>query len=284
MRIDIHTHTFPEKIAAKALRSLQGNSHTALFSDGTPAGLRKNEQKAGIDLAVVQPVATYPEQVVSINSRVIETFRAEPPEGLLSFAAMHPSFAGWEKELERISASGLPGIKLHPAYEEVDMDHPLMIRILKKCRELGLIVLTHSGWDVGLPGHAEALPGKMRRALDAAGPVKLIAAHMAGWKCWEEAADLLSDTGIYLDTAFSLGRMTPAPDRHAWDPDDLQLLTDAAFCDLVRRFGSDHVLFGTDSPWADPSAEMDKIGSLPLSRGEIDAICGLNAQRLLGIP
>ena len=85
------------------------------------------------------------------------------------------------------------------------------------------------------------------------------------------------------DTSFSLGPMTPAEDPYVWNPADLQRLTDAEFCDLVHRFGSDRVLFGTDSPWADPADELRKIRSLPLSGEEIDAICGLNAQRLLNL-
>ena len=207
MIIDIHTHTFPEKIAGKAVRKLQNQCHSALFSDGTAAGLRLAETGAGVNLAVIQPVATYPEQVVPINNRVLEDFsvfsdlyeKAEKTEktrkareGLLSFAAMHPAFDGWEPELERIAAAGIPGIKLHPPYEEVNMDDPRMIRLLKKCEHLGLLVLIHGGWDIGLPGREEALPARVRRALDAAGPVRLIAAHMAGWKCWEEAVKLLS--------------------------------------------------------------------------------------------
>ena len=283
MIVDIHTHTFPVKIAEKALNHLQGNSHTALFSDGTEEGLRKNEKKAGVDLAVVQPVATYPEQVESINNRVIRGFGDNSPAGMLSFAAMHPLFSGWEGELERIAAAGIPGIKLHPPYEQADADDPRMVRILKKCRELGLIILMHSGWDVGLPGHSEALPGKIRNALDAAGDVKLIAAHMAGWKCWEEAAKLLAGTGIYLDTAFALGRMSPAGDRYEWKPEDLQMLTANEFCGLVRVFGSDHVLFGTDSPWTDPAEELRNIRTLPLAEPDIQAICGENAARLLSL-
>ena len=48
MIIDIHTHTFPAKIAERALNTLQGNCHTALFSDGTEAGLQKSEENAKI--------------------------------------------------------------------------------------------------------------------------------------------------------------------------------------------------------------------------------------------
>ena len=278
--IDIHTHTFPEKIAEKALRTLQGNCHTALFSDGTEAGLLRNEQKAGVDLAVVQPVATYPEQVPHINDAVIRS-AAERKQGILSFGAMHPLCSVWEAELERLAEAGVPGIKLHAPFEEVDMDDARTVRVLKKCRELGLRVLIHSGWDVGLPGHAEALPEKIRRGLDAAGEVRLIAGHMGGWKCWEEAGRLLAGCGIWLDTAFSLEKLTPAEDGYAWKKGELEMLSPSEFCDLAHLFGTDHILFGTDSPWADPKEELKKIRDLPLTKEEISGICGGNAEKLL---
>lgn len=281
MVIDIHTHTFPPKIAAAALQKMQQSSHIALYSDGTESGLHQNERRAGVDLAVVQPVATNPDKVTHINDAVLRTNSAWAGRGILSFGAMHPACGEWEKELERLKRTGVRGIKLHPPYMGIDMDDQRVIAILKKCRDLGLIVLIHSGWDVGLPGAEEALPIKIRRALDAVGPLRFIAGHMGGWACWEEAERLLSDTGIYLDTAFSLGRIEPAPDQHIWAEGSLQLLEDNAFCDLARAFGLDHVLFGTDSPWGDPAREMEKIKRLPLTASEIDGILGGNAERLL---
>ena len=281
MIIDVHTHTFPDAIAARAVKQLQQNSHIALFSDGTEKGLIENDKRADVDWSIVQPVATNPEKVCHLNDYVFGMNGKERGKGLYSFAAMHPAFGGWEKELERIKAAGVAGIKLHPPYESVAIDDPRSIAILRKCKEIGLIVLMHSGRDVGLPGATEALPGKIRRALDAVGSMRLIAAHMGSWGCWEEAEQLLADTGIYLDTAFSLGTITPAPDDHPWLKNDLNLLEDAAFCQLVRAFGADHVLFGTDSPWADPAAEVKKIRSLPLSESEKENILGKNAEALL---
>ena len=283
MIIDIHTHTFPVRIAEKALRQMQGNCHTALFSDGTEAGLRESERRAGADLAVVQPVATNPDKVAHINDGVLETNRHTAETGILSFGAMHPAYPGWEAELERLKEAGVPGIKLHPPYQKTEMDDPRNIAILRKCRDLGLIVLIHSGLDVGLPGAEETLPVKVRRALDAVGPMKMIAAHMGGWRCWEEARELLKDTGAYLDTSFSLGAMIPAADGHAWEEADLQMLSGEAFLSFVEAFGAERILFGTDSPWAEPTREAEKIRSFDLTPSQLDLIFYRNAGSMLGI-
>ena len=97
-----------------------------------------------MDLAVAQPVATYPDQVSRINKAVL----ARPPrlrEGVLSFGAMHPACPVWEAELEQLAAAGVPGIKLHTPFAEVDMDDPRTVAVLKKCRGLGLLVLIVAG-------------------------------------------------------------------------------------------------------------------------------------------
>ena len=279
--IDVHTHLFPAKIAEAALRKMQGNSHTALYSDGTEAGLCACEARAGVDLAIAQPVATNPEKVSHLNDFVLEINGRDAGSRVRSFGAMHPACRDWERELERLKMAGVPGIKLHPPYTGVDLDDPRSIAVLRKCRELDLMVLIHSGRDVGLPGAEEALPIRVRCALDAVGPMKLIAGHMGGWGCWEEVLELLPDTGCYLDTAFALGTMTPAPDGHAWRAEDLRLLRAEAFCELIARFGADRVLFGTDSPWADPEEEIRKIKGLPLQEAEVRRILGDNMAGLL---
>lgn len=281
MIIDVHTHTFPREIAQRALRKMQADCHTALFSDGTAEGLAGAEARAGTDLAWVQPVATNPEKVTHINDRAMTLNRGPLSGKLLSFGAMHPLCPAWEEELERLKAGGVPGIKLHPPYAGVDIDDPRSVRILRKCRDLDLIVLIHSGIDIGIPGSLASVPAKVRRALDQTGPVRMIAAHMGGWKRWEEAAELLAETGILLDTSFSLGTLTAAEDRHVRRQEDLRMLEEEAFCGMVSRFGPDRVLFGTDSPWADPAAEIRKIRRLPLSPEEKAMILGGNAAALL---
>ena len=55
MRIDFHTHTFPARIAAPAIKKMQASSHAAAFLDGTGPALTASLQKAGLDRAVVLP-------------------------------------------------------------------------------------------------------------------------------------------------------------------------------------------------------------------------------------
>ncbi len=281
MIVDFHTHIFPERIAARAVSGMQQHSHTALFTGATGAELTASMRRAGIDLSVVLPVATAPQQVVKVNDASLRINEQTAQTGLLSFGCMHPDFEDPEAELRRIADAGIRGIKLHPVYQHTDLDDPRNLRILACATELGLVVIVHAGYDVGIPGEAQATPEKIRRAIDAVGPVTLILAHMGGWRCWEEAADLLAPCGVYVDTAFSLGPMHPIPDGYYADPASLARLDPEGFVRQVRAFGADHVLFGTDSPWEDQAAEAEALRTLPLSDAEKHDILGADACRLL---
>ena len=52
---------------------------------------------------------------------------------------------------------------------------------------------------------------------------------------------------------------------------------------MVRIFGSERVLFGTDSPWASQKDALETFGRLPLSETEKQNILCNNARRLLKI-
>ena len=280
MIIDIHTHTFPDKIAAATLDKLKHLSHTIPFTDGTAAGLAASMARAGVDRSVVMPVATSPRQVPHVNDASARMNELGAQTGVLSFGCIHPDFDGWKEELARVRDLGLKGIKLHPQYQDTDFDDPRYLRILDRCGELGLVVLTHAGLDIGMPGKDNCAPEMVARALEQVGPVKLVLAHMGGWRQWDRVEALLPGTGVYLDTSFSLGEITPLDDGH-YRPGDLPLLDEAAFLRMVRRFGPDRILFGTDSPWDDQETALARLRALPLEKSELDAILGGNARKLL---
>ena len=282
MVIDFHTHTFPDAIATSTLQKLSGVSHSAPFTDGTGAGLAASMGEAGVDLSIVLPVATSPRQVRHINEAAALANRRTAETGLFSFGCIHPDCENWREELDRIAALGLKGVKLHPVYQGVDLDDPRYLRILTRAGELGLVAVTHAGVDIGYPDAANCLPRVLLRAVRQAGPVKLVAAHMGGWKQWERVADLLAGTSVFLDTSFSTGFIAPLDDGY-YTPEQLRLLDGEGFVRMVRGFGAERILFGTDSPWSGQRESVEWLRALPLADGEKDAILGGNARRLLGV-
>ena len=284
--IDIHVHTFPEKIAQNAINSLQEKSGTKAFYEGTFFSLQKSMLESGITYSILQPVATKPSQVISINNYAIKINQDSNKTKIISFGAMHPDFENYSEELLRIFNSGIKGIKLHPVYQGVNVDDEKYIKILEYAGEIGLITLIHAGWDVGFPGEPQALPDKMLRALKSSGNFNVILAHMGGWKIWFEAQELFSKTNVYIDTAFSLGKITPnqnAIKNSRWHDEDLFMLRSEEFLKLVKDYGSEKILFGTDFPWSSQIQSVKDINSLGLSESEKNNIFFENAKKLLAL-
>lgn len=274
--IDFHTHTFPDAIAERAIAGMQSNSHAAAFGTGTLAGLLDSMERSGISRSVVLPVATNPFKISSMNDKFLSQ---EKSQHVVNFGAMHPLAENWKEELRRLSAAGVPGIKIHPQYQGVDITDIHYLRILDYAAQLGLITVMHAGDEIAYPGAVRCSPEMVKSVCDQLGNIPLVLAHMGGWKNWERVAENLCDTGCYLDTAISLGQIVPIDDHYS--PSDLPLLSEESFISLVRAFGSERILFGTDSPWADQAEEIRKITCLPLTQEELENILYHNATRLL---
>ena len=281
MIVDFHTHTFPDRIAAATVGKLQSAAHIRPFTDGTVSGLSAAARAAGIAYSVNLPVATSPRQVIAINDAAAQTNEHAAETGVLSFGGMHPDFTEYRAELARVAALGIRGVKLHPPYQGADFDDIRYLRILDRAGELGLTVLVHAGLDIGLPDADRAAPDMIRRAVLTVGPVKLVCAHMGGWRQWDAVEELLPDTGVYLDTSFSLGRIVPNGDGYPWKEAELPLMQAEQFLRIVRAFGAERILFGTDSPWGGQAEALEILRGLPLTDAEQAAILGGNAARLL---
>lgn len=281
MVIDFHTHTFPDKIASKAMNNLGAASHSKAFSDGTAQGLADAMKEGNISLSVILPVATKAASVPGMNDFAHRFNQRYKDKGLFSFGCMHPDFEDWKTELERIAQLGIKGIKIHPVYQGVNQNDIRFVRILEKAGELGLVVVSHAGLDIGFPGEVKSTPAMIADAIKRAGPVKFVAAHMGGWKLWHDVWQLEEYSNIYIDTAFSLGSITPRENDDYYLDKDTAMLDNGQFCSLVRMFGADRVVFGSDSPWDSQKQAVERIKQSGLSQQELDMIFYHNAHRLL---
>lgn len=143
MIIDAHAHIFPDKIAARAADGISQFYGMRVLFDGTVGSLLEINHRAGIDMALVQSVATVPEQVHNINSFIAEQVKLHPRE-FVGFGALHPDFPGIEAETERIISLGLKGIKLHPDFQQFNIDDEHAFPIYEAA-EGRLLILFHVG-------------------------------------------------------------------------------------------------------------------------------------------
>ncbi len=263
MRIDFHTHCFPDPLADKAIAKLSYVSGGLLpHTDGTVAGLRQSMERGGVDASVVLSIATNAHQQKKVND-----FAASIHNGrdLFAFGSVFPGSEDAFEELERIRELGLPGVKLHPDYQGFQVDDPKWKPLYKKISSLGLITVFHAGFDYGFPPPYGGTPERMITALSwFDSPV--VAAHWGGVNCNEGVLQYLCGTEIYLDTSFGYSML---PKYYAQK--------------ILEQHGTDRMLFGTDTPWHTAEMEMRLLDSLELSDNDREKILSGNAKRLLGI-
>ena len=288
MIIDFHTHIFPDKIAAKTIESLGTLAGVQAATDGTLNGLLNSMDKSRVDMSVIMPVCTKPEQFDSINvfaKKVNDTY----PGKLLSFGGIHPDCENYKEKLDYIKSLGLPGIKIHPDYQKVMIDDIRFMRIIEYASELGLIILAHAGIDIGLPEPVHCPPDKMRKVLDIIKPEKMVLAHYGGWKQWDMVYEYLAGENVYLDTAFLFGVHIGKDKENKENKESgaesvmcpLNYIEQDMFLKILEKHGSDKILFATDSPWSDAKAGIEYMKSLPVSEDAKDRILGNNALELL---
>lgn len=261
MIIDFHTHCFPDRLAEKAMQSLSHTSGLMPYTNGTLDGLKALMQEDGVDISVVQSIATNAHQQTSVND-----FAASiAADDIIPFGSVYPDAENALEELERIHNLGIKGVKFHPEYQNFFVDDEKMKPIYKKISQLGLITLFHAGEDYGYMPPYHATPKRLKNALKwLDSPV--VAAHWGSQGMGQETLRHLCGLDIYFDTAFGYAS-TPKPIQQA----------------ILEKHGTDKILFASDCPWHAPSMDMFQLRTLGLSETELQSILSGNAKQLLDL-
>lgn len=275
MIIDFHVHTFPEKIAPRALNKLSQSADMKYYLDGTLQDLQGSMQSAGVDRSILLPVATSPSQYESINRTVLVINERQEETGIFSFGAIHPDNENYRSIIKELSEHGVRGIKLHPVFQGVYLDDIRNLRIIECACEYGMIVTVHAGYDISFPGQDYATPKHILSMLDQIHPDKLILAHMGAWGCWDEVESDLAGAEVYFDTSFSLTAIEHL-DQHREEQ-----LSAEQFCWIVKKHGAERIVFGSDSPWSSQADSIAAVRKSGLSEREQEMIFSGSAKRLL---
>ncbi|MDD6206996.1 MAG: TatD family hydrolase [Clostridiales bacterium] len=270
MVIDFHTHIFPENVSGHAVTKLEQSGKLKAYTDATVDGLLYSMREAGIDLSVLLPVVTRLEQFDTVNRYAVKWNRLP---GICSFGGIHPKDPNCRYHLKEISRMGLKGIKLHPDFQQTYIDDISYIRLISQALDEGLYIAIHAGLDAAYPDCIHATPERICHMLNETGILgshskemrKIILAHMGGFACWDQVSELLSTEEVYVDTSFAF-----------------DYLPEEKFVELIKKHGSDRVLFGTDSPWQSQKESLQKFQMLPLSSEEKENILYKNAWSILG--
>ena len=259
MIIDTHVHIYPDSIAEKAAGSIGQFYEMPMGYDGSTGTLLRICARAGVDKCVLCSVATSPAQARPINA-----FLAKEKDrlGFAALCALHPQMTreALAAELDFARAQGFAGAKLHPDFQRFHADDPGVFFLYEALAQARFPLLLHAGDK----RHGFSSPQKVAGAAKAFPGLTIVAAHLGGWSQWEDGARLLPGCGnVFVDTSSSLYSLAPG-----------QAL------EIIRAFGAERVLFGTDYPMWDAQDELRMLRGLGLTAQELDLILHKNAEKL----
>ena len=267
MIIDFHTHVFPDKIAQKTVDFLAVKGGTQPDYNGTVEGLENAIDTAGVSLAVCLPVVTKPSQFESILNFAVSLNEKYKGNKILSFAGIHPLCDDIEGKLQAVKNANIKGIKIHPDYQETYIDDENYIKILKVCKSLDLIVVTHAGIDCGYREcTVKCPPHRLKTVIEKVGHSKFVLAHMGGAEMVEDFLNEVAGKDVYIDTAYVL-----------------KYLTKEQFLTILEKHGEDKILFATDAPWSNAKQDLEILKSFVSDDKVLNKILYENAVKLLGL-
>jgi predicted TIM-barrel fold metal-dependent hydrolase len=264
--VDFHTHIFPDRIVDRAIGALRESYQVVPIAHPTVSGLLEVMAEGGIDVSVSVPVATRPDQVRSINEWAAGV-QQEHPGRLICFGALHPEVADLAAEVGHIASLGLKGIKLQPNFQQCSPDDPKLFAAYEAAIAQELIVLFHSGQDIGAVETIYSTPQVLARLHRQFPQLTMVVAHLGGYQMWGEVRRHLLGRPIHLDASYC------PPDQ----------LSDEEFLHLTRAHGLNRVVFGSDFPWSSPGGDLARLCNIGLSQDELEAIAWRNAADLLRI-
>ncbi len=259
--IDIHTHAFPDHIAAAAIPALEKEGNIKAYLDGTVSALLASMDRSGVEQSVLCSIATRPDHFASI----LDWSKEIRSERIIPFPSLHPNDPRLLAHLQTIHDEGFKGIKMHPYYQEYFLDDGRLFDLYGKMSELGMILVIHAGYDIAFPRIRRADPQRILDVSRQFPDLKLIATHLGGWDEWADVRSLLTGEPIYMEISFAL-----------------DFLDQKRLRDILLSHPPEYLLFGTDSPWTDQATTLKMLGKLGLPEALFERITSSNARQLLG--
>jgi len=189
------------------------------------------------------------------NQHVFELTR-ELPDLVVQFLWVNPLDPLHMSSLEQnIQDYQVKGIKLHQAWNPFSIDSIEFLRLVDVARSKGLPIFIHL--------YSGSETGKLAKFIEAHQDVVFIIAHLLGLDLLKERRGRLKN--VFFDTSGS----------HRIRGRDI--------LEAIRLFGYDHVIFGSDTPYARIGDQIDKIQRLGLADNVMEHIFGINLKNLLSL-
>jgi predicted TIM-barrel fold metal-dependent hydrolase len=207
--------------------------------------------------------------IASVNARLAEDCRKHGRGLLVPFGTINPRMPDWEDDLRRCQEEHkMPGVRLHPNYQDYKLDEPAFAKLLDVTRERGLIV------QLVVTMEDERTQHPLMRAphVDVTPLLALLASRsnlrmvLLNWSRGVSSALLakLSAAGqVYFDIAMLEGV--------------------GGVANLLKQVPADRVVFGSHAPFFYLESAVLKLKESALSEPQATCIRAGNARRLLGL-
>lgn len=218
----------------------------------TPAQLISKMDACSVAKAVVFPF-DQPHNAFSPANDYIANAADKYPDRLIGFARLNPNDGGQAlAELDRIYELGLKGIKLHPTAQDFTFDNTNLGKIAEKAAEYRLPLVFDTGKAQSRPEDLE--PFALRHP-----ECVIIMAHMYG----NFIPALLACPNVVVQTT-----AMPKP----------EIIEEA-----VEKIGAERIMMGSDYPYLDMCAEVQKVQDLDIPDRDKTYLLGKTAQLLIGV-
>jgi uncharacterized protein len=245
------------------------------YNYNTCGTLLERMNRYGVNISVISNMhGVFYKNTQSANEELFAELNSEKRfrDRFIPFAVINPIYAGWKDDLETcVSAFGMKGIRLYPLYHDYDLTDPSCIELVKTARDKNLVVaLTlrmvdsrpRSWMDIQTEWSLKDIMSVVRAVPDA----KYMILNVAnGIELDENDAAIFKSVSLVIDTS---GRALSNPGE------------------LLKKFGSDKIAFGTHSPILDYLSGRLRIESLRESEADEktrELLRSGNAMRILGL-
>lgn len=260
MIIDAHCHVWPDHIAARALSGRVPGMEA--IGDGTVAGVRASLERCAIDRTIVMGIADQAKHVHRTN----EFIGSLASDTMIPFGTVHPDLPV-EENLQSLRDHGVAGVKLHPLFQGFRIDDPRIHELLGAFGS-EVPVIMHVGAGGTPEANLRSNPTMLADIVRAFPALRLVACHFGGFHQLDQAEEEVVGMDVMLETS--------------WPPTLAGLDRDRVI-DIIRRHGTERIVFGSDWPMTDPAAEIAVIRGLGFNEDETAAMLGGNLARLLGL-
>jgi predicted TIM-barrel fold metal-dependent hydrolase len=155
---------------------------------------------------------------------------------------------------------------MHPYYQGFCVDEERMYPLYEKMSQESLVLVMHTGYDIGFPRNPIANPARIVRVLDLFPDLKMVLTHMGAWDQWDEVEEMLLGRPVWMECSYSFEFMGKARAKS-----------------MLNRHPEEYLLFGTDSPWGDQFSSLETVKSFAFGPEREKRFLGGNAALLLGL-